>query len=301
MRGKKRSNSSRSSRPERRGGRGYGRDDRGNGRGSGRDDRRRSDRDGGRGYDRGYDRMAAPENVVAGRNPVMEALKSGRSIEKVFVRRGAGGSAAKIAAMARERGIVVEQADREKMERLTGGSVMDQGVCAVVPAAEYVSVDDILENAESKGEAPFIIILDGIEDPQNLGSIMRSAECAGAHGVIIPKNRAAGLTAAVDKASAGAVEYMPCAKVVNISKTIDELKKKGVWIYACDFGGELYSDQDLTSPAAFVIGAEGKGVSRLVREKSDFVISLPMRGRIQSLNAANAATVIMYEVRRQRG
>lgn len=298
MREKKRSNSSRSSRPERRSGRGFEHGGQSRGYGHGRGDAGQS-----RGYGRGGERglAASPENVIAGRNPVIEALRSGRSIEKIYVRHGAGGSIAKITAMAKEQGIVVEQADKEKMERLTGGSVMDQGVCAVVPAADYVTVDDILENAASKGEKPFIIILDGIEDPQNLGSIIRSAECAGAHGVIIPKNRAAGLTAAVDKASAGAVEYMPCARVVNISKTIDELKKKGVWVYACDFGGELYSDQDLTSPAAFVIGAEGKGVSRLVREKSDFVISLPMRGKIQSLNAANAATVIMYEVRRQRG
>ncbi|MDD6154509.1 MAG: 23S rRNA (guanosine(2251)-2'-O)-methyltransferase RlmB [Eubacteriales bacterium] len=270
-----------------RGGRGYGSDnrDRGFGHGEGSSSRQS-----------GF----IPENVIAGRNPVMEALKSGRNIEKIYVIPGATGSITKIAALAKDRGIVVEKADREKIDRLTG-DMNDQGVAAVVSAAKYAEVEDILENAKSKGEAPFVIVLDGIEDPQNLGSIIRSAECVGAHGVIIPKNRAAGLTAAVDRASVGALEYIPVAKVVNVAQTLEKLKEEGLWIYACDFGGENYTDVDLTSPATFVIGAEGKGVSRLVREKSDFVISLPMRGKIQSLNAANAATAIMYEVRRQRG
>ena len=210
-----------------RGGRGYGSDrrDRGFGHGEGSSSRQS-----------GF----IPENVIAGRNPVMEALKSGRNIEKIYVIPGATGTITKIAALAKDRGIVVEKADREKIDRLTG-DMNDQGVAAVVSAAKYAEVEDILENAKSKGEAPFVIVLDGIEDPQNLGSIIRSAECVGAHGVIIPKNRAAGLTAAVDRASVGALEYIPVAKVVNVAQTLEKLKEEGLWIYACDFGGENYT------------------------------------------------------------
>ena len=178
--------------------------------------------------------------------------------------------------------------------------VAHQGVIAQSAPYSYAEVSDILENASSKGESPFIVILDGIEDPHNLGAIMRSAEGAGAHGVIIPKRRAAELTDTAVKASAGAAEYMPCARVTNIARTIDELKEKGVWIWGCDMGGENYSDADLSGGIALVIGNEGKGISRIVREKCDFTVSIPMRGRIESLNASNAAAVLMYEIDRRR-
>ncbi|MBQ1400965.1 MAG: 23S rRNA (guanosine(2251)-2'-O)-methyltransferase RlmB [Firmicutes bacterium] len=238
-------------------------------------------------------------NIISGRNAVTEALKSGRHIDKIYMVNGAEGSAKKIAAMAKERRIPVVFKDRKALDRMADGAA-HQGVIAQSAPYSYAEVSDILENASSKGESPFIIILDGIEDPHNLGAIMRSAEGAGAHGVIIPKRRAAELTDTAVKASAGAAEYMPCARVTNIARTIDELKEKGVWIWGCDMGGENYSDADLSGGIALVIGNEGKGISRIVREKCDFTVSIPMRGRIESLNASNAAAVLMYEIDRRR-
>ena len=238
------------------------------------------------------------ENVIVGRNPVTEALKSGREIDKLMVS-AEDGSMKKILALARERRIPVMRVEKAAIERVAEGQA-HQGVAAFVSAYQYAELEDIFRLAEKRGEDPFIIILDNLEDPHNLGAIMRTAECAGAHGIIIPKRRACGLTEVVAKASAGAVEYMPCVKVTNIAQTIDTLKEKGVRVAACDMGGQEYYKADLKGKLAVVIGSEGFGISRLVKEKCDFVVSMPMVGRINSLNASNAAAVILYEVRRQR-
>ncbi|MCH4006535.1 MAG: 23S rRNA (guanosine(2251)-2'-O)-methyltransferase RlmB [Eubacterium sp.] len=237
--------------------------------------------------------------MIFGRNPVTEALKSGRSMEKILVQDTSGGSVGRILSLANENGVLVQKVSKQMLDHLAEGAV-HQGVAAHVSAHEYASVEDILARAEERGEDPFIIILDGIEDPHNLGAIMRSAECAGAHGVIIQKRRAVGLTQTVAKASAGAIEYMPCARVTNISRTIEELKEKNVWVYACDMDGQNYTKQDLTGPIAIVIGAEGAGIAENVKKKCDGVVSLPMLGHITSLNASNAAAILMYEIRRQR-
>ncbi len=240
-----------------------------------------------------------PDNVIAGRNAVTEALRSGREIEKILIADGSEGSISKIVALAKERGISVRFEDRRALDRIT--DEVHQGVVAYAAAAKYSSVSEILRTAEERGEDPFIMILDDIEDPHNLGAIMRTAECAGAHGIIIGKDRAAGLTETVAKASAGAIEYMKVAQVTNIARTVDQLKEKGVWIAACDMDGDEYTKADLTGAIGLVIGNEGKGISRLVREKCDFVVSIPMVGKISSLNASNAAAILMYEVVRQRG
>lgn len=237
-------------------------------------------------------------NVIFGRNPVIEALKSGREIEKVMMT-STDGSAAKIMAMAKEKGIPVARAEKRYLDKLAGGAA-HQGVCAFTAAYSYKNLDDALKKAEEAGEEPFLIILDNIEDPHNLGAIMRTAECAGAHGVIIPKRNACGLTETVAKTSAGAIEYVPCIRVSNIVRTIEELKRMGFWIGACDMGGQEYYKADLKGKLAVVIGSEGAGIGRLVKENCDFTVSMPMRGRINSLNASNAAAVLMYEVRRQR-
>ncbi len=238
------------------------------------------------------------ENLIVGRNPVTEALKSGRQIDKL-VACSTEGSMIKILAMAKEKGIPVMKAEKAALDRIAPGQA-HQGVAAYISPYEYAEMEDIFAKAAEKNEEPFIIILDNLEDPHNLGAIMRTAECAGAHGVIIPKRRACGLTETVAKASAGAIEYMPCVKVTNIAQTIDELKEKGIWVAACDMGGEEYYKADLRGRLAVVIGSEGFGISKLVREKCDFVVSMPMVGKITSLNASNAAAVIMYEVRKQR-
>lgn len=238
------------------------------------------------------------ENVIVGRNPVREALKSGREIDKLMVS-SEDGSMKKILALAGERRIPVMKVEKSAIERVASGQI-HQGVAAFVSAYEYAELEDIFSLAEKRGEDPFIIILDNLEDPHNLGAIMRTAECAGAHGIIIPKRRACGLTDVVAKASAGAVEYIPCVKVTNIAQTIDALKEKGIWVAACDMGGQEYYKADLKGKIAVVIGSEGFGISRLVKEKCDFVVSMPMVGRINSLNASNAAAVILYEVRKQR-
>jgi 23S rRNA (guanosine2251-2'-O)-methyltransferase len=237
--------------------------------------------------------------LIAGRNPVLEALKSGREIERLVVQKGATGSIEKILRLAKAKGVPVRFEERSVLERMAGGAV-HQGVLAIAAAYRYADVEDLFALAEEREEDPFFVVLDGVEDPHNLGAIIRTAECAGAHGVIIPKRRAAGVTETVLKSAAGAAEYLPVARVANITQTLGVLKKRGVWIYACDMDGENYTGRDLTGPAAIVIGAEGRGISRLVRETCDGIVSIPMRGRINSLNASNAAAILLYEIRRQR-
>ena len=254
-----------------------------------------------RGMGRGYDDRSFEErnsNVIIGRNPVMEALKSGREIDKILVSSGEG-SIVKIVGMAKDKGLPIIKAEKASLDRIAQGGA-HQGIIAYASAYEYKEIDDILAKAEKQGEEPFVLILDNLEDPHNLGAIMRTAECAGAHGVIIPKRNACGLTETVAKTSAGAIEYMPCVRVTNIVNAIEELKEKGFWVAACDMGGQDYYKADLSGKLAVVIGSEGAGISRLVKENCDFTVSMPMVGRITSLNASNAAAVLMYEVRRQR-
>ncbi|MFR7983997.1 MAG: 23S rRNA (guanosine(2251)-2'-O)-methyltransferase RlmB [Clostridia bacterium] len=238
-------------------------------------------------------------DMITGRNAVLEALKSDREIEKLIVAKGAEGSIRKITGMAKDKKIPVQYREKAALDRIAGRN-SHQGVIAQVSEYTYCTLDDILRRAEERGEDPFIMILDGLEDPHNLGAVMRTAECCGAHGIVIPKRRSAGITETVAKASAGAVEYMLCARVSNIGQAVDQLKERGVWVAACDMGGKAYTEQDLTGSLAVVIGSEGTGISRLVREKCDFVVSIPMKGKITSLNASNAAAILMYEVVRQR-
>ena len=243
---------------------------------------------------------ARGEDVIAGRNAVTEALKAGRTIDSIYVARGnRTGSIGGIIAKAKQSGIPVKDADPKKLDYLCGHA-NHQGVVAGAAVKEYASLEDLFRVAEERGEPPFFLIADELEDPHNLGALLRTAECAGAHGVIVPRRRAAGLTFAVGKASAGAVEYVPVARVSNLPSTLEELKKRGVWIYAADMDGQNWCGVDYRGPAAIVIGSEGFGVSRLIREKSDFIISLPMLGKINSLNASVACGVICYEVVRQR-
>ena len=237
-------------------------------------------------------------DLIIGRNPVNEALNAGREIDRILVT-SEEGSMKVLIAKAREKGIPVMKAERSALDRLAAGQP-HQGVAAYVSSYDYCEVEDILAAAEAKGEDPFLIVLDGIEDPHNLGAIIRTADCSGAHGVIIPKRHSAGLTDTVAKASAGAIEYVPVAKVANIAQTLESLKERGIWIYACDMDGEIYTEQNMKGPVALVIGSEGFGISRLVREKCDFIVSIPMKGHVNSLNASNAACAVMYEVRRQR-
>ena len=238
------------------------------------------------------------KGIIAGRNPIIEALKSGRGIEKIYICKGTEGSIKKIAAMAIEKGIPVHYEGKHVIDNIFAGN--HQGAVAFVSDFNYCDVEEIIGLAKERGEDPFVVILDGIEDPHNLGAIIRTAEAAGAHGVIISKRRAAGVTAAAAKASAGASEYMLCAKVSNIAQAIDKLKGMGLWIAACDAGGESYYGADLKDGIGLVIGGEGTGIGRLVKEKCDFVLSIAMKGKINSLNASNAAEILMYEVRRQR-
>lgn len=245
---------------------------------------------------------ALAENLLEGRNALTEALASGRTIDKVFVAEGDTDRAlARLAAMAKQAGAVVVPTDRRKLDQMSATGA-HQGVIAVVAAHSYATIDDIFEKAAESGEPPLIVICDELSDPHNLGAIMRTAECAGAHGVIIPKRRSVGLTAVVGKASAGAIEYMPVARVANITAAIQELKSRGVWVYgtAADADAQLYKT-DLTGPSAIVIGNEGDGMSRLVAENCDLKLSIPMKGRISSLNASAAAAILLYEARRQRG
>ena len=242
-----------------------------------------------------------PEGMIEGRNALTEALRSGRTVDKVFVAEGnTDRSLTRLVAQAKEAGAVVVTVDRRKLDQMSPTGA-HQGVIASVAAHEYASVEDILENAAQKGEPPLIVICDELSDPHTLGAILRTAECAGAHGVIIPKRRSVGLTAVVAKTSAGAVEYLPVARVSNISNTIRMLKEQGVWVYgtAADAKSELYRT-DLTGPAAIVIGNEGEGMGKLVKDSCDVLVSIPLRGQISSLNASAAAAVILYEALRQR-
>ena len=240
------------------------------------------------------------DNITFGRNPVTEVLKSGRDIDKILILKGAAeGSVSKITALAKERGIPLVRTEKQALDRLTHG-LNHQGVAAYISAYSYKTIDDIIEKARQQSEEPLIVILDNLEDPHNLGAIMRTAECAGAHGVIIPKRNACGLTETVAKTSAGAIEYVPCVRVSNIVRTIEDLKSRGFWIAACDMGGAEYYNTDLTGKLAVVIGSEGEGISRLVKENCDFTVSMPMVGKITSLNASNAAAVLLYEIRKQR-
>lgn len=239
-------------------------------------------------------------DVIVGRNPVAEAVRSGRAIETILIARGnRNGAISVILAKAKEKGIVIKEVDSKKLDYMSGTQV-HQGIAAIAAVKEYSTVEDILNTAKERREDPFIIILDELEDPHNLGAVIRTAECVGAHGVIISQRRSAGLTYSAGKASAGAVEYMHVARVVNIPNTIDMLKEKGIWVYGADMDGQLYTKTDLTGPVAIVIGNEGKGIGPLVAKKCDAVISLPMKGKINSLNASVAAGVLAYEVVRQR-
>lgn len=239
-------------------------------------------------------------NYIVGRNPILEALKSEREIEKIFVSKGElKGSINKIIGMAKDKKIPIQYVDRNKLDSISEGTP-HQGVAAIVTSYKYCSVDDILDKAKKIGEDPFIVILDEIEDPHNLGSIIRTAECGGVHGIIIPKRRSASVTQTVVKASAGAVEHMLISKVNNITKTILELKEKGLWIYGADMAGEeYYFEKDFKGPKALVVGSEGKGITRLVKENCDFLVKIPMLGKISSLNASNAASILIYEVVRE--
>lgn len=244
--------------------------------------------------------MRYEEFVIEGRNAVIEAFRAGKTIDKLFVLEHCKeGSMNTVLREAKKQGTVINYVKRERLDQMSETG-KHQGVIAYIAAYEYGSVEDILKKVEDKGEQPFVIILDDIEDPHNLGAIIRTANLAGAHGVIIPKHRASGLTATVVKASAGAINYTPVAKVTNISKTIEELKEKGLWFVCADMDGTTMYDLDLKGPIGLVIGNEGKGVSRLVKEKCDFIAKVPMFGDIDSLNASVAAGVLAYEIVRQR-
>lgn len=241
------------------------------------------------------------DNIIEGRNAVIEALRAGRVIDKVYIAKGeTDKNLSFIASKAKSQGAAVVEADRRKLDAMSRTKA-HQGVVAVAAAHEYASVEDILQKARDLGEKPLIVVCDELSDPHNLGAIIRSAECAGAHGVIIPKRRSAGLTAIVAKASAGAIEHVLIAKVPNITSTLEDLKKEGVWIFGTAASGttRLY-DADLKDGAAIVIGSEGDGMSRLVTESCDFLVSIPMKGKINSLNASAAAAILLYEAVRQR-
>lgn len=240
------------------------------------------------------------QDKIIGRNPVLEAIKSGREIDKIYIKKGGiEGSLTVIVKKAKSAGILISETDKKKLDEMAEGE-NHQGIIAVAAMHEYATVDDILSAAEKKGEPPFVIICDKITDPHNLGSILRTANCVGAHGVIIPKRSSVGLNSVVAKTSAGAIEYTPVAKVTNIAQTIDMLKDRGLWIAGADMGGDVMYQTDLTGAIGLVIGSEGNGISRLVLEKCDYVVSIPMYGDINSLNASVAASVLMYEVSRQR-
>ena len=237
---------------------------------------------------------------IEGRNAVLEAFRSGKCVDKLFILDGCqDGPVRTIAREARKTDTIINYVSKERLDQLSETRA-HQGVIAQVAAYEYSTVDEILARAEEKGEPPFLILLDNVEDPHNLGAIIRTANLVGAHGVIIPKRRAVGLTSTVAKTSAGAINYTPVAKVTNIVRTIEELKEKGIWFVCADMGGETMYDLDLTGPMGLVIGNEGEGVSRLVREACDFTASIPMKGDIDSLNASVAAGVLAYEIVRQR-
>ncbi len=241
------------------------------------------------------------EDLIEGRNAVIEALRAGHAIDKIYIARGESDKAlGYIASQARAAGIAVADCDRRKLDAMSV-TKSHQGVIAACAVREYCSLDDILDIAQARGEPPFVIVCDEISDPHNLGAIIRSAECAGAHGVVIPKRRSAGMTAIVGKTSAGAVAHMAVARVVNLPSALGELKEKGLWVYGAAAGAASTLWQtDFSGPACLVIGSEGQGLGRLVAEKCDFLVGIPMRGKISSLNASAAAVVMMYEIMRQR-
>ncbi len=255
--------------------------------------------------DNRQDKQEKPErqerdDLIIGRNAVREALKAQRPAECLMVQRGdKKGSVSPIVAQCIEMKIPVKEVDGKKLDFMCGHS-NHQGVILVAAAKEYSSVEDIFALAEERNEAPFIIICDGLEDPHNLGAVIRSAEAAGAHGVIIPSRRSTGLGYTVGKSSAGALEYMPVARVTNITSTINELKEKGVWVFAADMDGKPYYETDMSGAVAIIVGSEGKGVGRLVKENADVVVSIPMQGKINSLNASVAASILMFEVSKTR-
>lgn len=238
-------------------------------------------------------------NLLIGRNPVAEAMKAGRPIDKILFQKDVQGSARALISKAKDEGLQIQFVDKIVLDKLAPGRP-HQGVAAYVAAHTYVGIEEILDAAKKKGEDPLIVILDGLEDPHNLGAILRSCDGAGAHGVIIPSRRSVSLTETVAKASAGAIEYVPVAKTGNLSQTIELLKKKGLWIASVDMDGENYSEANLSGPLAIIIGGEGSGVSRILREKSDYIVSIPMKGHVNSLNASNAAAIVLYEAAKQR-
>ncbi|NLJ97143.1 MAG: 23S rRNA (guanosine(2251)-2'-O)-methyltransferase RlmB [Clostridiales bacterium] len=244
--------------------------------------------------------MRYEELTIEGRNAVLEAFRAGKTIDKIFVQRGSqDGPIKTITAKAKKADTIINYVEKERLDQMSQTG-QHQGVIAYAAAYEYAEVEDILATATEKDEAPFILLLDGIEDPHNLGAIIRTAHQAGAHGIIIPKRRAVGLTATVAKTSAGAINYLPVAKVTNLSVTIEELKKKGLWFVCADMDGDLMYNLDLKGPIGLIIGSEGEGVSRLVKEKCDFVANIPMYGQVDSLNASVAAGIMAYEIVRQR-
>ncbi|HHY20739.1 MAG TPA: 23S rRNA (guanosine(2251)-2'-O)-methyltransferase RlmB [Bacilli bacterium] len=238
---------------------------------------------------------------IFGKNPVIEALKSDHPINKIWIAEGSQkGTMTTIARLAKEKGVIVSNAPKQKLEQIIGSS-HHQGVVASVAAYDYAELEDLFKRAEERKEEPFFLVLDEIEDPHNLGSIIRTADAVGAHGVIIPKRRSVGLTQAVAKASTGAIEYVPVVRVTNLARTIDDLKKRGIWFAGTDASGtEDYRQARFDGGIALVIGSEGRGMSRLVKEKCDFLVRIPMRGQVTSLNASVAASLLMYEVHRQR-
>ncbi len=242
------------------------------------------------------------DSIIEGRNPVIEALKAEREIDKILVANGdTEGSIKKIVAMAKEKKIIVQYVDKNKLNQISTSSA-HQGVIAYVAAYRYYDIEEVVAMAEDKEEDLFLIILDEITDPHNLGAILRTADAAGVHGVIIPKRRSVGLTAAVSKTSAGAIEYVPVVKVANLARTIDDLKEQGVWFFGADMAGDKkhYEAEFKGGKIALVIGSEGKGLGRLIKEKCDFLVNLPMKGKVSSLNASVAASILMYEVLRQK-
>ena len=244
--------------------------------------------------------MRYEENIIEGRNAVLEAIRAGKTIDKLFVLSGSqDGPIKTITDKARKMNAVITYVTRERLDQMSQKG-KHQGVIAYTAAYEYAEVEDILAEARIRNEDPFILLLDGIEDPYNLGAIIRTAHQAGAHGIIIPKHRAAGLTAAVARASAGAINYLPVAKVTNLANTIEMLKKEGIWFVSADMDGQVMYDLNLTGPIGLVIGGEGEGVGRLVKEKCDFTARIPMYGKVDSLNASVAAAVLAYEIVRQR-
>lgn len=246
------------------------------------------------------DVVELPEDMVAGRNAVMEALKGSRSVNKLMIANGSTeGSIKEIIAVAKEKGVNIQYWDRGKLDSIARG-IRHQGVLAQVAPVQYAELEDILQVAKDRNEPPFIVLLDELEDPHNLGAILRTADAAGVHGVLIPKHRSCPLSATVAKTSAGAVEHVPVARVGNLVQTIKKLKQEGLWVAAADMDGKDYYDTDLTGPLLLIIGSEGQGVGRLVKEQCDFVVRIPMVGKINSLNASVAGSILMYEAMKQR-